>query len=214
MRKVMLLVCASLSLASTQKAECPDDMVVARPGVCIDRYEWPNKKGIRPRLAQSAVWVTGERGVVNDAETLCALQDKRTCTRKEWVSACSGPEGARYPYGPKYQAGRCNVEKVWRSVDARKVMNRDEAELGRLNQSETSGSSDCESPSGATDMVGNAEEWVRCDRGQEDDRGTKWCLVGGYWADARSSCTYVITKHAPDWHYYETGFRCCKDMEE
>lgn len=215
MRKALIVTCASFMLASAQRPVCPDDMVVARPGVCIDRYEYKRLGGDHPRLAQSAVWVTGELGVVNDAETLCALQGKRTCTRREWVDACRGPGGSRYPYGPKYLPGKCNVEKAWRSVDALKVMKRDEQELQRLDQSEPVGSMEgCVSPSGAADMVGNAEEWVRCDNGQEDDAGTRWCLVGGYWADARSSCTYVIRKHAPDWHYYETGFRCCLDMEE
>ncbi len=213
MRKVVLLICAGLSLASTQKASCPDDMVVARPGVCIDRYEWPNKKGGKPRLAQSAVQYT--LGPIENAEDFCAYYGKRSCTRSEWVAACRGPGGSKFPYGDKYEAGKCNVEKKWRSLDATKVMRRDSKELARLDQSEPAGSRDeCTGESGASDMVGNAEEWVRCDVGQEDHFGVKWCLVGGYWSDPRSSCTYVITKHAPDWHYYQSSFRCCLDMEK
>ena len=209
----MLLICAGLSLASAQKSPCPDDMVVARPGVCIDRYEWRNKKGQKPLLAQSAV--SYELGVINNAEDFCAYYGKRTCTRNEWHAACLGPGGTNYPYGSKYEPGKCNVEKKWRTPDIGKVARRDPKELERLDQSEPAGSrEDCISASGAMDMVGNAEEWVRCDGGQEDQDGTKWCLVGGYWSDSRSSCSYVITKHVPDWHYYETSFRCCLDMEE
>lgn len=209
MRKALLLICAGLSLASTQRAPCPDDMVVARPGVCIDRYEYPNVPGQKPRLAMSGM--SEEIGPVYDAETLCGVQGKRTCTRKEWMAACRGPEGSNLPYGGKKpQPGKCNTDKQWRDVNASKVARRDAKELARLDQSAPAGSfADCESPSGAYDMVGNAEEWVRCDAGVEG-----WCLVGGYWADARSSCSYVITKHAPGWHYYEIGTRCCKDMEE
>ncbi len=194
-------------LAPAQRSVCPDDMVVARPGVCIDKYEYSSRDDGRPDLAMSAVME--QTGPVYDAENLCALKGKRTCTRREWVDACVGSDDVKKP------PGKCNTDKQWRSVDARKVMLRDEEELARLDQSVPSGSlEECVSPSGAYDMVGNAEEWVRCDRGQEDARGTKWCLVGGYWAEARSSCTYVITKHAPDWHYYQTGFRCCSDLPD
>lgn len=198
---MLLLVCAGLLLASTQKSPCPDDMVVARPGVCIDRYEYSSREDGRPDVAMSAVME--QDGPLYDAESLCALQGKRTCTRREWIAACAGPEGAKKP------PGKCNTDKQWRSVDARKVLLRDEEELGRLDQSAPVGAFEgCVSPSGAYDMVGNVDEWVRCDAGVEG-----WCLVGGYWADARSSCTHMITVHAPDWHYYETGFRCCKDFD-
>lgn len=214
MRKALLLICASMSLASAQKPACPDDMVVARPGVCIDRYEWPNKKGEKPRLVQSGTQQT--LGPIENAEDFCAYYQKRTCTRKDWVAACRGPEGSKFPYGNTYVPGKCNVEKQWRSVNPVKVAQRSPKELARLDQSEPAGSREsCVSPSGAADMVGNAEEWVRCDKGQEDHLGfSRWCLVGGYWADPRSSCTYVITTHIPEWYYYQTGFRCCKDMEE
>ena len=209
MRKVLLLICAGLSLASTQKASCPDDMVVARAGVCIDRYEYPNVAGKKPQVAMSGMSET--LGQVYDAATLCGVQGKRTCTRKEWMAACRGPEGSNLPYGGKKpQVGKCNTDKRWRDVDQRKVELRNTKELERLDQSAPAGSFPaCVSPSGAYDMVGNVDEWVRCDDGVEG-----WCLVGGYWADARSSCSHVIVKHVPDWHYYETGFRCCLDMEE
>ena len=202
MRKVVLLTCAGLSLASTQKAPCPADMVVARPGVCIDRYEYSSRDDGRPDIAMSGV--LEQSGPLYDAENLCALKGKRTCTRREWVSACTGSDGVKKP------VGKCNTDKQWRHVDARKVLLRDEEELARLDQSAPVGSfEECVSPSGAYDMVGNAEEWVRCDAGVEG-----WCLVGGYWADARSSCSYMITKHVPNWHYYQSSFRCCKDADQ
>lgn len=209
MRKATLLVCASLTMASASKSRCPDDMVVARVGVCIDRYEYSSQDDGRPDVAMTGIM---ERtGPVYDAWTLCALQGKRTCTRREWMAACTGPDGSKLPYGGKKpQAGKCNTGKQWRAVDQVKVARRDVKELARLNQSAVTGSfSECVSPAGAYDMVGNVDEWVRCDAGVEG-----WCLVGGYWADERSSCSHVITNHAPDWHYYETGFRCCLDMEE
>ena len=205
--KAVVCLCSLLSVAPAAGPGCPSDMVVARSGVCIDRYEWPNKEGARPLVGASGV--IEEDGPLYDAELLCQMAGKRVCTRSEWVGACSGPGGAKYPYGTKYDPAACNTERLWRKPDMVKVARRNEREMNRLDQSAPAGSfSKCVSPSGAYDMVGNAEEWVRCDNGEFG-----WCLVGGYWASAQSSCSYHIVKHAPNWHYFETSFRCCKDME-
>lgn len=136
-----------------------------------------------------------QRGPTYDAETLCASVGKRVCRRREWVSACHGVE-----------APSCNTDKRHIGVDEEKVYERNVTEMRRLDQSEPSGTrAQCRSEAGAYDMVGNAEEWVKCPGyGQYG-----WCLMGRHWADRRS-CTYTVTKHAPRWHYYETGFRCCR----
>jgi formylglycine-generating enzyme required for sulfatase activity len=181
-------------------------MVRATDNVCIDAYEWPNTPGVPPLLA-----VSGEPEVYGspiDASMLCLSVGKRVCTRTEWMAACRGPEGFLYPYGDKYDAMACNTGARWKEVNAEKVAKRDERELVKLNQSSPSGSfGKCVSSAGAYDMVGNAEEWVRCDSGLYG-----WCLVGGYWASKGASCAYAITTHSPLWHYYETGFRCCRDV--
>lgn len=203
-------MCIALFFLSTplisQEAKCPADMVVAKEGVCIDRYEWPNKKGVRPLVYASGV--EDPRYVkdpITEAELLCATVKKRVCEKREWQHAC----GDKYPYGDTVDPNACNTGKNFRKVDENKVDHYDKQELARLDQSAPSGSYEkCRSPSGAYDMVGNAEEWVRCSEGLYG-----WCLMGRYWADPKSSCTYVVTKHHPRWHFYETGFRCCKNME-
>lgn len=172
----------------------------AVPNVCIDRYEWPNKKGVYPLTYASAL-EDDRTNVVLDANTLCAghPEHKRPCDIEEWQSACFGTVPAA-----------CNVSALYLKVDEAKVDRWDMAELKRLDQSMPSGSLDrCRSVTGAYDMVGNVEEWVRCPQGMFG-----WCLMGRFWAEKTSSCNYVVRKHAPRWHYYETGFRCCKDMEE
>lgn len=208
MKSTILAVCLFAILlthaARSQLASCPEDMVVAREGVCIDRYEWPNKKGVRP-----LVYATGLEDdrwhEVNEASLLCATVHKRVCTKTEWQHAC----GERYPYGDKFDPTACNTEKRFRKVDEAKVDKYDKKELARLDQSEPAGSYEkCRSPSGAYDMVGNAEEWVHCDEGTFG-----WCLMGRHWADNRGSCRFVVTKHHPRWHYYSTGFRCCLSVE-
>lgn len=189
--------------AISQEAACPEDMVIARPGVCIDRYEWPNKKGVKPLVY--ATGIEDDRwNEVNDAETLCATAHKRVCSKEEWQHAC----GDKYPYGDTFDPNACNTEKRFRKVDEAKVDKYDKRELGRLDQSSPSGEyAKCRSPSGAYDMVGNAEEWVKCSEGLYG-----WCLMGRYWGE-RGSCKFVVTKHAPRWHFYEIGFRCCADMK-
>lgn len=189
--------------AASQKARCPDGMVPAREGVCIDIYEWPNVRGGRPLVHASGL-EDDRTNTVLDADLLCSLAHKRVCDIAEWQSAC----GDKYPYGDTFDPTACNTEKKWRSVDEAKIDRWDKAELKRLDQSEPSGSYErCRSPSGAYDMVGNAEEWVKCAEGAYG-----WCLMGRYWGE-RGSCTFVVKKHAPRWHFYETGFRCCKDMK-
>jgi len=173
-------------------------------GTCIDRREWTREDG-HPLVGASAL-PEPEAAADVSADTLCRAAGKRVCEREEWMSACS--HGERYPYGAKYEPGRCNDSKWWKTVDEAKVAHRDPKELARLDGSEPPGSRDgCESPAGVFDMVGNVEEWVRCREGRFG-----WCLVGGYWASQGSrTCESAILTHAPRWHYYQTGFRCCTE---
>lgn len=196
----VLLVCVP---AVSQKASCPASMVIAKEGVCIDRYEWPNKAGVKPLTYASGVEEPDDREVT-DAATLCATVGKRVCLKSEWQAAC-GPD--KYPYGDTFDPEACNTEKLFRKVDEAKVAKHDKHELARLDQSAPSGSyAKCRSPSGAYDMVGNGEEWVLCAEGTFG-----WCLMGRYWGQ-RGSCKFVVTKHAPRWHFYESSVRCCSDM--
>lgn len=202
----MRVILAGLFFVHLAYGQCPSDMVLAKPGVCIDKYEWPGIPDQRPSLAVSGL--PEADGPIVDAEGSCLASGKRSCRLDEWVAACRGVDGARYPYGARYDAEACNTNKLWRTFDNKKVWTRDSDELRRLDQSAPVGSFPrCVSAAGAYDMVGNAEEWVRCDEGKFG-----WCLAGGYWAHPQS-CTEAIVIHSPYWHLYETGFRCCKDVE-
>lgn len=173
------------------RAECPGGMV-AGPSFCIDEYEWPNEKGTLPASGLSLVrtyYDEQAKRPVLDMETLCGSVEKRLCTPDEWYVACLGTH-----------ASRCNTAKRWRKPDEAKVAARDEAEMTRLDQREPSGSSPlCVSRIGAHDMLGNVEEWTE---------GAK--LKGRFWAEP-TSCARTVGVHAPNWHYYETGGRCCTD---
>lgn len=204
--------------AKTIRKSCPRLMVRAVPGVCIDQFEWPNKPGVKPRLGLSGVVEDYDKGKkkIWDAERLCRSVGKRVCTAEEWMAACEGTEHSKYPFGddlPKYDLGAnnglCNYDKFYRGVDEYLVFKRSVHHMEFLDQSEPAGNrKTCRSWSGAYDMVGNAEEWVRCKQGREG-----WCLASRFWAEPRS-CKALVPTHSPRWHYYNTGTRCCLDIKE
>lgn len=192
---------------------CPADMVfVGKTNTCVDRYEWPNQKGALPSIAMSAIPSNFDKrdGVTLNAEQLCASVGKRTCDHEEWIAACRGPRGSDYPFGyklPKIKSADeapCNYAENFIEPDGYKVFSRDPRELARLDQRDPSGARGCISASGAEDMMGNVEEWIRCPGISRNG----WCLAGRYWSEPYP-CYRINAGHAPDWHYYETGFRCC-----
>ena len=82
---------------------CGNDMEMVALGstrFCIDKYEWPNRKGILPRAFVS---------YYNAADS-CAVAGKRLCTAEEWSLACSGPSSSTYPYGNAYERRACVTE--------------------------------------------------------------------------------------------------------
>lgn len=210
----------------TQKS-CPADMVlVPESKSCIDRYEWPNKKGESPLVGATAtqsIW-DKKKGIQMDAESLCASVGKRMCQLNEWVSSCKGKGGTDYPFGRKLPKKRpepedapCNYTQWFKKPDYRKVFIRDPEEMSRLNQSDKSGDRGCVSGGGAEDMMGNVEEWIHCPSWLSSNctgKGTDkvcYCLAGRYWS-APATCDKVIVSHAPVYHDYETGFRCCSSL--
>ena len=130
-----------------KRLSCPRDMIlvdvppgkVGRPliKVCIDKYEYPNKKGVVP---YRNVPYTG-------ALNLCKKEGKRLCTILEWQWACSGLKGHAYPYGPQIEEHNCNRE-------GKKLT---ESSGSRLN---------CVGEFNVYDMVGNLFEWVTDSRGR------------------------------------------------
>ncbi len=131
----------------SQPLFCPEGMVLVDlpPGagdkpffkVCIDKYEYPNKKGEMP---------TGDVSFT-EAQKKCRQQGKRLCTVTEWQWACSGREGYDYPYGWTFSEEACNTEGI-----------QDPEESGSYRS--------CVSKFGAYDMVGNKFEWVRGENGK------------------------------------------------
>jgi formylglycine-generating enzyme required for sulfatase activity len=183
--------------------------MVDLPAFCMDRYEAPNARGEIPLALQTA----------RDGEDWCAARGKRLCYEHEWVRACQGPHGRRYPYGNAHREGVCNDDRAWITVSW-KVLAKWPADVAtkegtRLLQADMSGArSECVSEEGVDDLTGNVAEWVRRS-GAAPRPGYEYVLKGCYWAgcykDPSPSCAFTNAAHPGTFRTYEAGFRCCSD---
>lgn len=171
---------------------------------CMDKFEAPNEKGVRPKVMAS----------YRSAASWCGKRGKRVCSEREWELACEGPEHRPLAYGWSVDRNACNSNKPWRPVDFdRFVGSFDIAlrEAEKLWQGTPSGRyATCTSPFGVFDMNGNVEEWVT----SRDGRAWPGSLMGGFWAKPWTGCRGTNDAHAPTFAFYETGFRCCKDPND
>ncbi len=166
---------------------------------CIDRFEYPNKKGEFPVI------------LVNfpESEQLCKEQSKRLCTEDEWTFACEGEEATPYPYGYDRDATACVTDKAWRPYDPDAYYKKGAvvAELDKLWQGLAAGSQPkCKSVFGVYDMIGNVDEWTMSAVG-----GRRSILKGGYWGPVRTRCRPTTRAHGEAHAFYQQGFRCCAD---
>lgn len=176
------------------------DKLPAQPmHYCIDRYEYPNRKGEYPMILID--W--------REAGALCSAQNKRLCSEVEWTFACEGEEALPYPYGYLRDVDACVVDKGWRQFfGGFQRGNPDKSailELDYLWQGVPSGTKPkCKSPFGVYDMIGNIDEWTVSSYG-----GRKSILKGGYWGPVRTRCRPSTRAHSEDHAFYQQGLRCC-----
>ncbi len=79
---------------------CPDNMEYIKVGkseFCIDKYEWPNRKGTAPQAFVS----------LYQAMDSCFSVGKRLCSSEEWTTACEGPHNWQFSYGKQYENDAC-----------------------------------------------------------------------------------------------------------
>ncbi len=166
---------------------------------CMDRYEWPNQKGINPTVM--VTW--------NDMKRECGKVGKRLCVDHEWSLACEGPQIFPYPYGLVRDATACNIDHLQRADANIQDMSKKNVEY--LWQGVPSGSMErCVSPFGVHDMTGNVDESVVNTGGNPYQSAE----MGGHWVKgARNRCRPKTTIHNEDFAFYEIGGRCCKDTQ-
>ena len=184
----------------------------------IDVYEYPNRKGEIPLLAQS--WF--------EAAQTCHSLGKRLCTPAEWLHACRGEEGSLFsssddpalfdgqPFGRRF----CNTQGSAVAGDG-------------LEDLAASGSFvNCFSSAGVYDLCGNAGEWLQVSSVSGEVLGQR-ALNSNIIAARDARCDFIGTPFAPlapgiDFTsqrqldslatlpayagYFDdvTGFRCCR----
>lgn len=178
------------------------------------------------------------QGYINraDAAKACKLAGKRLCSAREWYDACIGSQKTRYPYGETEVAGRCNTGKehlmqllFGANTKYTYTLHYNNPRLlkepGFLAKSgEYQG---CVNDYGLHDMVGNLHEWVADDGSLSLSKKIpldfgpellgvvgSGVFMGGYFSshgEHGRGCVYATATHAPDYHDYSTGFRCCMD---
>jgi formylglycine-generating enzyme len=152
------------------------------------------------------------------AKRSCESAGKRLCSEREWVTACGGERGLKFPYAEKYRAFACNVYRYFHPASAL----HENASLGhrdpRLNLlvedngdpllRATGATQDCASRWGGDvvyDMVGNVDEWVEGEKGP--------VFMGGFYARSTyKGCEAKVDSHAAAYYDYSTGTRCCGDL--
>jgi hypothetical protein len=178
---------------------------------CIDKYEYPDKKGENPEVMNDFV----------HAQQICAGLDKRVCTETEWTMACEGPEYKPYPYGYVRDPNKCRGDRPYKFPNKEesglltthsKNHEKAEKELARLWDAVPSGSQpDCVSDYGVWDMPGNADELASSEK---MDSPYENVTTGGPWLEGvRNQCRPKIYTHNEGFSYYYLSFRCCAEAD-
>jgi len=156
------------------------------PTFYIDKYEFPNRKGVLPKVNVS--WY--------EAKSLCEELGKRLCTEEEWEKACKGPDNFRFPYGNDEKDRICHGNGPAYPKGERKP----------------SGSMpECVSKYGVYDMSGNVNEWTSSFQSSSFEKGFP-ILKGGDYGNAFGNlrCSNRDHYHRPQERFHDDGFRCCR----
>jgi formylglycine-generating enzyme required for sulfatase activity len=165
-----------------------DDEVEIRPGVFMDRFEYPNRAGEYPLRALN--W--------EDASERCSKADKRLCGAAEWERACSGSLRSLLPYGDDYMAGACPVYLS--------------------SPTPSGSHPACASEAGVYDLVGGLWEWTNTPLDAEalrsqPDESLREIRGGSWYVEERKGVCRPEDGYpaAPEGvPFPDVGFRCCR----
>jgi formylglycine-generating enzyme len=152
----------------------------------------------------------------------CLRSGKRLCTSEEFLLGCGGSQNLTYPYGNTYELGVCNVNHLPSPIQ--RLFGPDATyNLTEMNDPRCDLLSNTLDPGGeysrctnnetnTYDMAGNLDEWVSDiqPNGHGIFRGGYFCLDDDQWNG--HGCRYITIAHAPNYHDYSLGFRCCLDL--
>lgn len=172
---------------------------------------------VRPKAVSRAGVVPSAHLSMPVAKAACEASGKRLCALDEWKRACRGETDQKFPYGPDYRPGQCNVfreDHPGHVLFGNFSVGMQDPRMGTISTAKgpllrnTGQTHSCASRWGNDalyDMVGNLDEWV------DDPDGT---FVGGFFSRAtKEGCDAIVTAHVAGYHDYSIGARCCRDAK-
>jgi len=180
--------------------------------------EWQREHTFSPRAVSRAGVVPQAYVSYPMAKRACEAAGKRLCTEREWLLACGGERGFKFPYGERYQALACNVHRPYHPafiLHGNSSLGHRDPRLNLLVEGDrdpllrpTGATAKCASPWNGDviyDMVGNIDEWVEGEKAP--------AFVGGFYARSTTKgCEAIVDSHAAAYYDYSTGTRCCKAL--
>ena len=129
----------------------------------------------------------------SEAQRFCRWRGARLPTEDEWEAAARGKQGARYPWGDRWDRGRANAGSMTDTLQPVGAF-----PLGR-------------SPVGAEDMVGNAWEWTAADTITPSGQ-VRHVIKGGAFNTQPENAAATFRSALPDDRglLWNTGFRCAR----
>ena len=171
-------------------------------------------KWTEPRYWIDSTWNGAEQPVVGvswfEAVAFCLWLSETTGekimlpTEDQWQYAAQGDDGRAYPWGPKWDASRCNNSVDSKGIGKTTTVRQYEGADGRPSG---------DSPFGVVDMAGNVREWCLTDYDTKtndiNSNITNRVLRGGSWHKSVTGifrCGYR-NRNDPHLRYNFNGFR-------
>lgn len=201
---LVAVACAGAALSACARGPCPDDMArVEGLRTCIDRWESSaaqDGKGAIGAAVSMPGAIPADYVSWEDANASCRAAGKRLCSSDEWLAACRGPAGRRYPYGDDLDVGRCNINQYGKKA-------------GKLEKRPAGSLAGCDNGRGVMDLSGNVWEWTST----ADTAGALRQLWGGGFAndnvDNELTCGFRKPLYQPkNQRHSGIGYRCCRDV--
>jgi formylglycine-generating enzyme required for sulfatase activity len=169
---------------------------------CIDRWEASPREDGAGRIGAAVSRpgaVPADHVSWEDADRSCRAAGKRLCSSDEWLVACRGPQGRRYPYGDDLDVDACNVSQLGKKA-------------GKPGKRPSGSLPGCDNGRGVMDLSGNVWEWTAT----ADRTGTLRQLWGGGFAndnvDQELTCGFRKALYQPaNQRHSGIGYRCCRD---